>query len=108
MSDALSSPARPAFRRLQPTDCQVVIDGAAVAARAGETVAATLLAAGGWRPLYCGMGACFACVVTIDGEPGRRACVELTRPGMVVQTDVEEPAGHDIDGRGSNEEHDAS
>jgi predicted molibdopterin-dependent oxidoreductase YjgC len=78
--------SRAAVRRLEPTDCRVRVDGVEVAARAGETVAATLLASGGWTAFHCGMGACFACVVTIDGERGRRACVELTHPGMVVQT----------------------
>jgi ferredoxin len=73
-------------RRLAPTDCRVVIDGAEVEARAGETVAATLLAAGGWMPFQCGMGACFSCLVTIDGTAARRACVERTRDGMVVET----------------------
>jgi len=86
VSDTLHSVDGVAMRRLEPTDCEVVIDGVSLAARAGETVAETLLAAGGWRSLYCGMGACFVCVVTIDGEPGRRACIELTRPGMVVET----------------------
>jgi ferredoxin len=73
-------------RRLAPTDCSVVLDGRAVAARAGETVAATVLAAGGWIPFQCGMGACFSCLVTIDGRAGRRACVEATREGMVIET----------------------
>ncbi|HEY5317332.1 MAG TPA: 2Fe-2S iron-sulfur cluster-binding protein [Solirubrobacteraceae bacterium] len=89
-----ASGARPAVRRLVPTDCQVLVDGVEIAARAGETVSATLLAAGGWTAFSCGMGACFACLVRIDGEDGRRACLELTRPGMVVETrPAREPAG---------------
>jgi ferredoxin len=91
MSAAPRPSLPPAVRRLRPTDCHVVIDGEERPARAGETVAATLLAAGGWRPLQCGMGACFACTVTIDGTPGRRACVELTRPGMIIES-AGEPA----------------
>lgn len=75
-----------AVRRLEPTDCSVTVDGERIDARQGETVAATLLCAGAWRPLFCGMGACFACLVTIDGVPDRRGCVEITRPGMVIET----------------------
>lgn len=77
---------KPAVRRLAPTDCRVVFDGAQVEARAGETVAATVLAAGGWVPFQCGMGACFGCLVTIDGRADRRACVERTHEGMVIET----------------------
>jgi predicted molibdopterin-dependent oxidoreductase YjgC len=75
-----------AVRRLLATDCAVTLDGARVPARAGETVAALLLAAGDWRPLHCGMGACFACMVTLDGRAGQRACVEPVRPGMVIES----------------------
>ena len=76
----------PAVRRLAPTDCRVALDGEPVEARAGETVAATVLAAGGWMPFQCGMGACFSCLVTIDGRADRRACVERTHDGMVIET----------------------
>jgi predicted molibdopterin-dependent oxidoreductase YjgC len=79
--------ARAAVRRLDPPDCLVTVDGAEVPARAGETVAALLLARADWRPFHCGMGVCFQCVVTIDGRDGRRACVELVRPGMAIATE---------------------
>ena len=36
------------------------------------------------RGPLCGMGACFECRVTIDGEPHRRACLETVREGMDV------------------------
>ena len=84
----MSRSPSPAVRRLEQTDCRVFIDGAEVLeARTGETVAATLLATGGWIPFQCGMGTCFSCLVRlIDGIAGRRACVELTRPGMAIET----------------------
>lgn len=72
------------MRRLLPTDTTIVVEGVDVPARTGETVAAALLAAG-HAALYCGMGACFVCVVTIDGMPGRRACLECVRPRMRVE-----------------------
>jgi glycine/D-amino acid oxidase-like deaminating enzyme len=79
----------------------------------GETVAASLSAAGivvfrqtpGGAPrgLHCGMGACQDCVVTIDGRIGQRACVTSVRAGMDVRSSM--PA--DIapaDGAGQPEE----
>lgn len=68
------------------SDTTIVFDGDEIPARTGEAVAAALLATGRWASLYCGMGACFACLVTVDGCPGVRACMERVRPGMNVET----------------------
>jgi D-hydroxyproline dehydrogenase subunit gamma len=38
------------------------------------------------RGLFCGLGTCFDCLVTIDGTPDRRACLVATREGMQVST----------------------
>ena len=73
------------------------VDGQVVPARAGESVAAAMLAAGllrfrdtpaGGAPRgpYCMMGACFDCLVTIDGIGSRQACLETVREGMAVET----------------------
>ncbi len=72
------------------------LDGRDVPAVAGQTVAAALLAAGilvfrrtaRGRPrgVFCGMGVCFDCLVTIDNIPDQRACMTLVRPGMRVST----------------------
>ena len=73
------------------------VDGVAVPARVGESVAAAMLAAGllrfrdapaGGAPRgpYCMMGACFDCLVTIDGVGNRQACLETVREGMAVET----------------------
>jgi D-hydroxyproline dehydrogenase subunit alpha len=69
-------------------------DGSAIPAIEGETIAAALSAAhvvafrrtasGAPRGLYCGMGACFDCVVTVDGRIGQRACMTKAADGMVV------------------------
>ena len=87
------------FRRL-PDDgsarrVSVTIDGAAIHARDGDTVAAALLAAGcidfrttpvigSKRGPYCMMGACFDCLVTIDGVPNQQACMLRVRDGMTI------------------------
>ena len=69
-------------------------DGAEVEALPGETLAAALSAAGilafrrtakgSPRGLYCGMGACFDCLVTVDGKANQRACLVKAQAGMVV------------------------
>ncbi|MFO1058618.1 MAG: (2Fe-2S)-binding protein [Dongiaceae bacterium] len=72
------------------------MDGEPVAIRAGDTIGACLMRAGrlalrrprqgGARGLYCGIGVCQDCVLTVDGEPGLRACVTAARPGQAVTT----------------------
>lgn len=69
-------------------------DGRAIDALEGETIAAALSAAGilafrttpsgAPRGLHCGMGACFDCVVTVDGRIGQRACLTKAAEGMHV------------------------
>ena len=73
----------------------VTFGGRALSARDGQSVAAALTAAGvrswrttrrGGRPrgLFCGIGACFDCLLTIDGRPAQRACLVPVRDGMVL------------------------
>src|SRR5690606_37458565 len=38
------------------------------------------------RGLFCGMGVCFECRVTINGQSGQRSCLTLVEPGMTVET----------------------
>ena len=75
----------------------VVVDGVTVEAREGDSVAAALLAAGvvafragaidgAPRGPWCLMGACFECVVDVDGVPGQRACMVRVAPGMTIAT----------------------
>ena len=75
----------------------ITLDGVPVPAYLGETIAGALLANGrrAWRHtqsgeprgLFCGMGICFDCVVTVDGLPGVRACLTPVAEGMVVETE---------------------
>jgi predicted molibdopterin-dependent oxidoreductase YjgC len=87
------------FRRLPESGGPVMIriDGRSVEARAGDTVAAAMLAAGIVRTRvtsrhdvprgpYCAMGACFDCLVTIDGVGNRRACMVPVADGMRVDS----------------------
>jgi predicted molibdopterin-dependent oxidoreductase YjgC len=76
---------------------RLVVDGEAIPAYEGESVAAALLAAGRrftrWtaragepRGYFCGMGVCHDCLVTVDGQPNARACMTAVREGLVVET----------------------
>ncbi len=75
---------------------RVVINGRAVEVAEGTSVAAALLGAGiaafrhsvsgEPRAPICGMGICFECRVTIDGEPQRRSCQVTCRDAMRVET----------------------
>jgi len=44
------------------------------------------LSSGEPRGPFCGMGICFECEVTVDGNPGVRACLARTQAGMAIQT----------------------
>lgn len=39
--------------------------------------------------LYCGMGVCYECLVTINGEKNLRACQTFVDDQMNIQTSVE-------------------
>jgi D-hydroxyproline dehydrogenase subunit gamma len=71
----------------------IVVDGRRVEARAGMSVAAAVMSMetpcrrsvrGEPRAPLCGMGICFECAATVDGEPLRRTCQILCREGMEV------------------------
>jgi Uncharacterized anaerobic dehydrogenase len=74
----------------------ISIDELPVEVEHGTTVAAAILksdiagfrrsVSGEWRGPVCGMGICFECRVTINGQPHRRSCQVYCEPGMVVQT----------------------
>jgi D-hydroxyproline dehydrogenase subunit gamma len=38
------------------------------------------------RGIFCGMGTCFDCLVTINGKTGVRACMTRVKGGMRVET----------------------
>ncbi len=40
------------------------------------------------RGLFCGMGICYECIVTINGRSGIRSCMTRVKPGMKVETDT--------------------
>lgn len=75
----------------------LIVDGVRVAAFAGETVATAMLAAGEQafrrdsrgtsRGLYCNMGTCSECLVTLVASGRRvRACLIEAADGLEIAT----------------------
>lgn len=80
-------------------------DGRPVAFVPGQTVGAALVADGvlSWRTtrqhsrprgIFCGIGVCFDCLITVAGQPNQRACLVLASDGLVVST--QEGTGHEL------------
>lgn len=95
------------FRKLKsdekaPRYVTISVDGEATAVEEGEPIAAVLLRcapfnarltpiSGAPRAPYCMMGACFDCLVEIDGKPSVRSCMAGAREGMVVRHQLGRP-----------------
>lgn len=83
----------------------IEVNGQPIAARHGQTIAAALLAAGQRvfrrtesgepRGLFCGMGVCFDCLVTVDGLSEQRACMTPVQPCMQIQLSFEDEYADD-------------
>jgi sarcosine oxidase subunit alpha len=94
----------PILGRLEERERVVfTFDGREYEGLAGDTIASALLAndvrvlrvheeSGAPRGIYCNIGHCFECRVTVDGVPGVRACLTEIRPGMVVERGSKLPA----------------
>lgn len=77
----------------------IIVDGEAIQARRGEMIAAALIATGKPyfrktvkthepRGIYCGIGRCTDCVMTVNGIPNVRTCVTEVAEGMVIETQM--------------------
>ncbi len=90
------------FRRLKgdaALSATLFFEGQPVAIGDGDSVAAALLAAGivsfrqtpvldSPRGPFCLMGACFDCLMEIDGQPDRQACQVDALDGTVVRRQI--------------------
>ncbi len=80
-----------------PETVTVMVNGVSVTMPAGSMLSAAILKAGVTtfrrsvsgepRGPLCGMGICFECRVTIDGEEHSRSCQTVCKDGMDVRTD---------------------
>ncbi|HTK02084.1 MAG TPA: (2Fe-2S)-binding protein [Bordetella sp.] len=88
---------RAAGKLAQVAEVGFFFDGMAMTARAGDSVAAALLAngvgvvrhtpqRGSARGPYCMMGVCFDCLVTIDDAVNQQSCMIPVTQGMAVRT----------------------
>ncbi|MDX3187223.1 (2Fe-2S)-binding protein [Streptomyces sp. MN03-5084-2B] len=78
----------------------ITVDGETVTGVAGQTVAGVLLAAGwlSWRTtrsgaprgVFCGIGACFDCLLTVNGVADVRACRRRAADGDEIRTQSRE------------------
>ncbi|NWF30573.1 (2Fe-2S)-binding protein [Streptomyces sp. PKU-EA00015] len=88
----------PVGRRDRPL--RITVDGEPLEGAHGQTVAGVLLASGrqSWRRgpsgaprgVFCGIGVCFDCLVTVNAERDVRACRRRVRDGDVVTTQTRE------------------
>ncbi|HEX4790436.1 MAG TPA: (2Fe-2S)-binding protein [Actinospica sp.] len=76
---------------------QVTFDGVPLDVLPGQTIAAALWSVGihAWREtrvsrrprgVFCGIGVCFDCLVTVNGVPNQRACLLPAEPGDAITT----------------------
>ncbi|MEV5717739.1 (2Fe-2S)-binding protein [Amycolatopsis mediterranei] len=78
----------------------ITVDGETVRGVAGQTVGGVLLAAGrlSWRTtrsgaprgVFCGIGACFDCLLTVNGVADVRACRRRAADGDEIRTQSRE------------------
>lgn len=77
------------------SEVTIFVDGEPVPAETGRPLGALMhrlgpamrrTETGAPRGLFCGMGVCFDCLVTVDGVADRRACMTPIRDGMRVET----------------------
>jgi predicted molibdopterin-dependent oxidoreductase YjgC len=78
------------------SEVRFTFDGEQMRAEDGQTIAAALMADGitSWRTtrfggsprgILCGIGVCYDCLLTLNGEPNVRACVTQVQPGDDVR-----------------------
>lgn len=79
------------------TEIRVILNGVSITSREGQSVGALLLehelratrtTRQNARPrgMFCGIGICFDCLITINGFTNRRACITNVEDGMTIQT----------------------
>ncbi|MEM7127789.1 MAG: (2Fe-2S)-binding protein [Chloroflexota bacterium] len=88
---------KPSRLPIQGTPIQIEIDGTTTTAYVGESVATVLMAQGQRiftdesiynyaRTIFCGMGICHQCLVTLNEIRDVRACMTTIQPGMRINT----------------------
>jgi len=79
------------------SEIQVTLDGKVITAVEGQSVGALLITqgqratrttrhSGKPRGMFCGIGICFDCLITINGVANQRACVTTVEESMSIET----------------------
>lgn len=79
------------------SEIQVTLDGKVITATEGQSVGALLLTQGQRatrttrnngkpRGMFCGIGICFDCLITINGVTNQRACLTVVEQSMAIET----------------------
>lgn len=87
-----------------PGAVNVSFDGRPLVAVSGQNIGAALVSNGitAWRStrknarprgLFCGIGVCFDCLVTVDGEANQRACLVEVQEGMEIEGSCADQGG---------------
>ncbi|MFD4420288.1 2Fe-2S iron-sulfur cluster-binding protein [Agromyces sp. NPDC058484] len=75
----------------------IIVDGEPVSGRDGQTIAGVLIGSGritwrtaqqGERGVFCGIGVCHDCLVTVNGVEGVRACRRRAVDGDRIEREV--------------------
>ena len=86
--------------QVEPTSpVTFTFDGRPITCDEGQTIGAALVAVGvrSWRTtrreqrprgVFCGIGVCFDCLVTVNGRSSVRACIVEAQPGDDVRCQV--------------------
>lgn len=81
----------------EPKKVNIIVDGKVYTAFEGEMIAAALIANNiktfrytqkqhKPRGIFCGIGRCTDCAMTVDNIPNTRTCVTPVREGMKIET----------------------
>lgn len=75
---------------------RITVDGERIEGVQGQSISAVLLARGrtAWRTtvagrargVFCGIGVCFDCIATVNGERDVRLCLRRAQDGDIVET----------------------
>ncbi|MEM7292576.1 MAG: (2Fe-2S)-binding protein [Pseudomonadota bacterium] len=98
------------FKRIDgesTAEVSIMLDGERINVPADISVAAALLLRGeqhfrnseidsSFRAPYCMMGACFECLIEIDGRKNQRACQFNVTEGMNVRRQLAVPQSEDV------------
>jgi glycine/D-amino acid oxidase-like deaminating enzyme len=93
---------RPSSILSSTSEVTIRFEGAEIKASPGDTIAAALIAHGVRsqgtakngepRGVFCGMGVCHDCLVTVDGRVAVRSCMTKALDGMVIERHHAKPA----------------